>query len=138
LSSMALYTPRLTFALAEQGDFPSLFAAVHRRFRTPHVSIVVFTALVWALAVAGSFQWNVTLSAVARLFTYGATCAALMAFRKKPAEEAALRLPAGVAFPLLGILFCAVLITKMGRGEFWIVLATVVVGVANWAWARRR
>ena len=134
LSSMALYTPRLTFALAEQGDFPSLFSSVHRRFRTPHVSIVVFAALVWALAVAGSFQWNVTLSAVARLFTYGATCAALVAFRRKPAEEAALRLPAGVTFPLLGILFCLVLITKMGRGEFWIVLATVAVGVANRGW----
>ena len=57
-------------------DADRFFGTVHRRFRTPHVSIVVFAALVWALAVAGSFQWNVTLSAVARLFTYGATCAA--------------------------------------------------------------
>ncbi|MGE5326052.1 MAG: APC family permease, partial [Deltaproteobacteria bacterium] len=138
LSSITLYTPRLTFALAEQGDFPSPFAAVHRRFRTPHVSIIAFAALVWALAIAGSFQWNLTLSAVARLFTYGATCAALPAFRRNSSEEAALRLPAGPVFSILGFLFCVVLITKMGRGEFWIVLATLLVGVANWAWARRR
>jgi amino acid transporter len=138
LSSMTLYTPRLTFALAEQGDFPAPFAAVHRRFRTPHISILVFAALVWGLAVAGSFKWNVTLSAVARLFTYGATCAALVTFRKKPAEEAAFRLPAGWLFALLGILFCVVLITRMGRGEFWIMLATGIVGLANWGWARRK
>ncbi len=138
LSGMSLYTPRLTFALAEQGDFPVPFAAIHPRFRTPYVSIVVFAGLVWALAVGASFQWNVTLSAVARLFTYGATCAALVAFRKKPREEAGLRLPAGGLFALLGILFCLALITQMGRAEFWIVLATGVVGLANWAWARRR
>jgi basic amino acid/polyamine antiporter, APA family len=138
LSGMTLYTPRLTFALAEQGDFPAPFARVHPRFRTPYVSILAFGALVWGLAVAGSFEWNVTLSAVARLFTYGATCAALVAFRKKPPEEAGLRLPAGWLFAFLGILFCVALITRMGRAEFWIVLATGVVGLANWAWARRR
>lgn len=138
LSGMTLYTPRLTFALAEQGDFPAPFASVHPRFRTPYVSIVVFAGLVWALAVAASFEWNVTLSAVARLFTYGATCAALVAFRKKPPEEAGLRLPAGGLFALLGILFCLALITQMGRAEFWIVLATGVAGLANWAWARQR
>jgi basic amino acid/polyamine antiporter, APA family len=138
LSSMTLYTPRLTFALAEQGDFPAPFAWVHPRFRTPYVSIAAFGVLVWGLALAGSFQWNVTLSAVSRLFTYGATCAALVVFRKKPPEKEALHLPAGPAFSLLGILFCLALITRMGRGEFAIVLATGVVGLVNWAWARRR
>ncbi len=138
LSSNALFSPRLTFALAEQGDFPPLFAAIHRRFHTPYISIVVFAVLVWALAIAGSFRWNLTLSAVARLFTYGATCAALVAFRKRPQGEAALRLPAGGLFALLGILFCVVLITRMGRAEFWIVLVTCAVGLLNWVWARRR
>ena len=37
LSGNMLATPRITFALAERGDFPSLFAAVHPRFRTPYV-----------------------------------------------------------------------------------------------------
>jgi APA family basic amino acid/polyamine antiporter len=133
LSSMTLYTPRLTFALAEQGDFPAPFAWVHRRFRTPYVSIVAFGALVWGLAVAGSFKWNVTLSAVARLFTYGATCASLLVFRKKPPEKEALHLPAGPAFASLGILFCLALITRMGMREFWIVLATAVIAFLNWA-----
>jgi basic amino acid/polyamine antiporter, APA family len=138
LSSMTLYTPRLTFALAEQGDFPAPFAAIHRRFRTPHVSIAVFGGLVWALALAGSFKWNATLSAVARLFTYGSTCAALVAFRKKPLLDASVRLPAGSLVAFLGILFCLVLVTRMGRMEFWIVLATGIVAFVNWLWARRR
>jgi amino acid transporter len=139
LSSMTLYTPRLTFALAEQEDFPAPFAAVHPRFRTPYVSILVFALLVWALAAAGSFKWNVTLSAVARLFTYGATCASLLAFRKNPPEDkAGFRLPSSGVMAVLGILFCLVLISRMGRGEFWIVVAIGVIGMANWAWARGR
>ena len=138
LSSMMLYTPRLTFALAEQGDFPVPFAWVHPRFRTPYISIVAFGVLVWGLAVVGSFKLNVTLSAVARLFTYGATCAALVVFRRKQPEKAALRLPAGPIFASLGILFCLALITRMGIGEFWIVLATGVVGLGNWLWAKGR
>jgi APA family basic amino acid/polyamine antiporter len=41
LSAKILAVPRLTFALAERGDFPSFFAAIHPRFRTPHISILV-------------------------------------------------------------------------------------------------
>ncbi len=45
LSANYLTGPRATFAFAEQGDFPRVFAAVHERFRTPHVSIVVLQLL---------------------------------------------------------------------------------------------
>jgi amino acid transporter len=75
---------------------------------------------------------------VARLFTYGATCAALLVFRKKPPEEEALHLPVGPLFASLGILFCLALITRMGMGEFWIMLATAVVAFLNWAWVKSR
>jgi len=47
LSGNILATPRITFALAERGDFPSPFALVHARFRTPYFSIVTFALLVW-------------------------------------------------------------------------------------------
>ena len=77
LSAKILAMPRVPFALAEQGDFPKAFAAVHRRFHTPYVSILVFAAMVWGLALFGDFKWNVTLSAVARLLYYGVGCAAL-------------------------------------------------------------
>jgi amino acid transporter len=138
LSSLTLYAPRLTYAFAEQKDFPAIFAAVHRRFRTPHFSIVVFGGLVWGLAVAGSFQWNLTLSAIARLFTYGFTCAAMLAFRKKAPGEGALRLPAGGLLAVLGMMFCLVLVSRMGWMELEILLVTCGVGLANWAWVRKR
>lgn len=136
LSSMELYTPRLTFALAERRDFPAFFAAVHARFRTPYVSILAYTALVWILAVAGSFRWNLGLSAVARLFTYAPTCAALIVLRRKHPRGDFFRLPAGPALAVLGVAFSVILITRMGRVDVAIIGVTVVIALANWLWVK--
>ncbi len=138
LSAMALYVPRLTFALAEQGDIPAVFGDVHPRFRTPHVSILLFIVLVWLLAVLGSFRWNVMLSAVARLFSYGGVCAAVPMLRRKDPQGAQFRLPAGVLIPVLGVAFSLVLVSRMGRGDLVLIVATCAVALLNWLWARRR
>ena len=44
-SANILGVPRITFALAENGDFPSIFAAIHPRFQTPYISIMAFALL---------------------------------------------------------------------------------------------
>ena len=138
LSSMILNTPRLTFALAEQGDFPRLFAAIHPRFRTPFVSIVVFAALLWVLAFTGSFQWNVVLSAVARLFYYGIVCAALIVLRRRAPGEARFRLPGGPVLAVVGIGLCLVFLTAMQRGSFYVLALVALIASLNWVWASRR
>ena len=132
LSANFLTGPRATFAFAEQGDFPRWFAAVHSRFRTPHLSILVFALLCWGLALTGSFTWNVTLSAVARLFYYGAVCAALPVLRRKQPKAAWLRIPAGTPVALLGVLICLALFTGVDFSKFVILLATVAVALLNW------
>jgi APA family basic amino acid/polyamine antiporter len=137
LSAMMLNVPRLTYALASLKDFPSLFGRVHPRFRTPYVSVLVFGILVWGLALAGTFKWNVTLSAVARLLTYGMTCGALIPLRKKIAEPGALRLPAGKWMAIAGLFFSLTLATRMDRVAVSIMGATLLVAAANWFLVRR-
>jgi len=138
LSAKVLAVPRITFALAERGDFPSFFAAVHPRFRTPYVSILIFALLTWLLALAGSFAWNLTLSSVARLFYYGVTCAALPVLRRKQPGAALFRLPAGPVFAVIGVIICAVLVTRVDRSGFLILLVTITLAALNWLWARNR
>jgi APA family basic amino acid/polyamine antiporter len=133
LSAKILAMPRVPFALAEQGDFPKAFAAVHRRFHTPYVSILAFAALVWAFALIGEFKWNVTLSAVARLLYYGVGCAALPVLRRKQPEGAMFRLPAGNFLAVLGVLICAILVTRVDFGQSLILVATIVLALLNWA-----
>ncbi len=153
LSAKILGMPRVTFALAAEGDFPKVFAAVHRRFHTPYVSILVFAALVWAFALSGEFKWNVTLSAVARLLYYAVCCAALPVLRRqqaglrqdelrqagiKQAETAGFRLPAGNVLAVTAVLMCVVLATRVDFGQSLIVLATIAIGLLNWLLVRNR
>ncbi len=133
-----LLTPRLTFALAEQGDFPSIFGAVHRRFHTPHVSILLFTALLLIFTLAGNFQWNVTLSAVARLFTYSAVAISLLVLRRKRPGADAFRLRMGPLIAGLAIAFCAVLLVRMPLNNIPVVGATMLLAAINWGIARRK
>jgi len=137
LSAKILGMPRVTYALAEQGDFPKAFAAIHPRFHTPYVSILVFSALVWAFALSGEFKWNVTLSAVARLLYYAVCCAALPVLRRRQPGTASFRLPAGNLLAALAVLICAVLLTQVDFGQSLIVAATITLGLLNWLAVRK-
>jgi basic amino acid/polyamine antiporter, APA family len=132
ISANMLTVPRSTFALAERGDFPGWFAAVHPRFRTPHCSILAFALLLWGFSQFASFSWNVTLSAVARLLFYGAICSAVPVLRRRQPGAAAYRLPGGLLLPLVGLGVCALLLTRVDFSKSLILLATVAAAAVNW------
>ena len=138
VSANLLSVPRSMFALAERGDFPGMFAAVHPRWRTPYVSIVVFALLVWAFSQFASFAWNVTLSAVARILYYGAMCVAVPVLRRMQPAAAAFQLPGGLTLPVLGVAICALLLTRADFSKSLILLTTVVIGLLNWLAVRDR
>ncbi len=137
LSANLLHAPRVTFALAEQGDFPALLGAVHPRYRTPYVSIVVYAVLVFVFAALGNFEWNAVLSAVSRLAVYGALAVAVPLLRRRSDRQAQFVLPAPYLFAGLSLIFSLVLLTQMGRGEFAVVGTTCVVALINWLAVRR-
>jgi basic amino acid/polyamine antiporter, APA family len=137
LSAGMLTGPRYTLALAEQGDFPLFFAAVHPEFRTPHFSILFFAIVIWVLALMGSFSWNVTLSSVARLFYLGLVCASLPVLRKKQPGGAAFRLPGGRVFAVLGVAICMGLLAGVDMSQSLILVATISAALLNWLLVRR-
>jgi APA family basic amino acid/polyamine antiporter len=138
LGAKILAMPRVPFALAEQGDFPKIFAAIHPRFQTPYVSILVFALLIWIFALIGEFKWNVTLSAVARLLYYAVGCAALPVLRRKQPAGAWFHLPAGNLFAVVGVLLCLILVTRVDFGQSMILVATIALALVNWAVVARK
>jgi amino acid transporter len=138
LSANMLGVPRITYAMAESGDFPAMFARVHADFRTPHISILGFAFVTWILALAGSFAWNVTLSSVARLFYYAVVCAALPVFRRRRSIPARFSAPGGPGLAILGVLICLTLITRVDRSGMMVLIGTVILATGNWLWARTR
>ncbi len=137
LSANMIATPRVTFAFAEQSDFPRWFATIHRRYQTPYISILVFSVLLWILAVLGTFRWNATLSAISRLFAYIIMCAALPTLRAKFPRHEGFHLPGGVLFAAVGILFALILASRMGRAELVALAITAAFAFLNWLVVRR-
>ena len=138
VSANMLTTPRGIFAPAQAGDLPAFLGAVHPRWRTPYVSILVFAVLLWAFSQFASFSWNVTLSAVSRIVYYAGICAAVPVLRRKQPGAAAFRVPGGVTLPVLGVAICALLLTRVDFGKSLILLATIAVALLNWALVRDR
>src|ERR1043166_8644510 len=108
LNITVLSASRVPFAIAEQKQLPAVFARVHRRFFTPHVSIVVTTVLMLALTLKSSFVAALTISTIARLVAYAVTCAALPVLRKKSdAPRAHFRLRGGPVIAVAALLLAA-------------------------------
>ena len=136
LSANLLSVPRITFALGEQGDFPRFFAAVHRKYHTPHVSIVIYAVLLLLFAWFGTFRWNAILSAVSRLAVYGAMAVAVPVLRRRRDGRARFLLPVPYFFSAAGVLFSVALMTRMGRYEFLVLAITCGVALLNWLTVR--
>jgi APA family basic amino acid/polyamine antiporter len=105
LNILLLSGSRLPFAMAEQKQLPEFIGSIHRKFFTPWVSILITAALMLFLTLKSSFVAALTISAIARLFTYAATCLALPVFRaRREVPEAVFRLPGGTVIAVLSLL----------------------------------
>jgi amino acid transporter len=118
LSAMALVSPRLTYALGRDGLLPRGLAAVHPRYHTPYVSIVLFAILTLVLALSGTFVGMVRISSVARIITYVLACLALPVLRRKHREDPdRFRLRGGYAIPAMAIVLSLWLLSQSQRRD---------------------
>ena len=142
LASNMLSVPRLSMAMAERGDFPSVLARVHPTRHTPWVSVLAFAGLSWVLANAAGLLQNLSLSAVSRLVVYGLVCASLPVFRRRDAHAspavgaARFHAPGGVALAWTGVAAAVVLAARMNAREA--ATMAVVVALASLQWAVKR
>ncbi len=113
LSLLILAGSRIPFAMAEQKQLPRLLASTHRRFHTPHFAILLSAAVMLALALSAPFIYSLAISAIARLLTYAATCAALPKFRYSGnAPPARFKAPAGMIVSIAALLLAGWLLSN--------------------------
>jgi amino acid transporter len=118
LSLLILAGSRLPFAMAEQNQLPRILASTHGRFRTPHFAILLTAAVMLALALSGTFIYALTISAIARLLTYAATCAALPRFRRmSDAPPAKFKAPAGMIASIAALVLAGWLLSNSSLSD---------------------
>jgi amino acid transporter len=104
LNILVLSGSRIPFAMAEQKELPSIIGAVHKRFSTPYVAILVTAGVMLVMTLKSSFVAALTISAIARLITYAATCIALPLLRQRKTESTAqFHLPGGPVIAILSL-----------------------------------
>ncbi|MDQ3816688.1 MAG: amino acid permease [Acidobacteriota bacterium] len=118
LNILILAGSRLPFAMAERDQLPGLLSYTHKRYHTPHFAILITAALMLVLSISGTFIYALTISAIARLLTYAATCAALPKFRSNAgAPPAKFRAPAGIFVSIASLLLAAWLLSNSALKE---------------------
>jgi basic amino acid/polyamine antiporter, APA family len=138
LSAVQLATPRLTYSLAERHDFPAFFGRIHRRFQTPYISILIFSAITCILALSGTFRWAIAMASGALIVIYASICASLIKLRRMHGNEALLRIPFGPAVAYVCIAFGFVLLARLTLREGFLLLVTFAVATLHWLAVRNR
>lgn len=125
LNILLLSGSRLPFAMAEQKQLPAFIGSIHTKFFTPYVAIILTAGLMLFLTLKSSFVAALTISTIARLVTYGATCIALPIFRSRPeTSAAAFRLPGGTIIAGLSLMLIV-----------WLLLNSTLAEARSTAWA---
>ena len=118
LNILVLSGSRVPFAIAEQKQLPAFLARVHQRFSTPHIAIMLTAAVMMILTLKSSFAAALTISAIARLVTYVATCVALPVLRRrKDVAAAVFKVPGGSIIAVVSLILAAWLLSNNLLGD---------------------
>ena len=85
---------RLSWSLAEHRQLPSIFSRLHKRYRTPWFTIVVFSVFAGVLLIPGQTDFLGNLYSFGAMLSFTTAHAAVIALRfKEPALERPYRMP---------------------------------------------
>jgi APA family basic amino acid/polyamine antiporter len=128
--------PRIFFSMSRDGLLPPIFARVHPRYRTPHVTTIWTGAFVAFFAAFASLDEIIELTNIGTLFAFILVCVGVMILRHKdPARPRPFRMPWVPLLPiwllmmwfLPGVLFAA---EDWGaRLEYLILFAIAALGL---------
>jgi amino acid transporter len=140
LSGMTLAIPRALYAFGRDGFLPSVIAAVHQRYRTPHVSIAVQSAIACTLAITSAFNALAIIANVADLLVYFSCSLAAWQLRRRDVQAGGVpfRVPGAAAVPFLSCAMIVVLLSSITLQEWGVLVIVVVAATFLFAATRRR
>ncbi|MEO7456261.1 MAG: amino acid permease [Gemmatimonadaceae bacterium] len=134
LNGTLLTSPRVFFAMADDGLFFRKVAAVHPRFGTPYVSILLVTALGIVFVLLRTFEQLADTFVTAIVPFYALAVAAIFVFRKRADYDPPFRTPLYPVVPAMFILATCFLlgnaiIDPSSRWPTLAVMGIILVGI---------
>jgi APA family basic amino acid/polyamine antiporter len=124
--------PRIFFSMARDGLLPPVFAKVHPKFKTPHVTTILTGVVVGGFAAVMSIDEMVDLTNIGTLFAFVLVCVGIIILRyKDPGRHRPFRVPFGAwPLPLLGAVSCIFLMYYLPPTSWWRFVAWLMIGLA--------
>src|SRR5438445_5268079 len=123
--------PRIFMAMARDGLLPQYFAKIHPRFRTPHITTIWTGVFVGGIAAVVDIGSLADLTNIGTLFAFILVCLGVVILRRTDANRPRpFRVPMVPFFPILGVVFCFLLMLSLPL-ETWIrFFAWLSIGLA--------
>lgn len=123
--------PRIFFAMARDGLLPPIFATVHPRFKTPHISTIITGLAVGLVAGFASIDEMVDLTNIGTLFAFAIVCAGVTMLRRSdPKRHRPFKVPGGAyLIPSLGVCSCVFLMWYLPPLSWWRFIGWLLAGL---------
>ncbi len=105
-ASGILGTSRLSYAMAIDGLFPKIFSKIHKKYKTPYMSLIIQGVLAFLLSLVAGISKLISFSVFNLAFSFMFTCLALIVLKKDGAKK----LYGQDIIPFLGVVVCVYLI----------------------------
>jgi basic amino acid/polyamine antiporter, APA family len=124
--------PRIFFSMARDGLLPPVFASVHPKFKTPHVTTILTGVVVGGFAAVMSIDEMVDLTNIGTLFAFVLVCVGIIILRyKDPSRPRPFRVPLGAwLLPSLGALSCLFLMYYLPPASWWRFIGWLMLGMS--------
>ncbi len=128
---LMLSQPRVLLAMARDGLLPrSFFAAIHPKFRTPWKSTILTGICVGTISALLPLRFLLELVNIGTLLAFVIVCLAVLVMRRiHPHAQRPFRCPFVPLTPILGVLFCFILMLSLPPGNWWRLLLWLLVGL---------
>jgi amino acid transporter len=134
LNASVLGRSRIFFAMADDGLLHKRIAAVHPKYQTPHIAVLLQTILGVAFVLMGTFEQLTDAFVTAIVPFYALAVAAIFVLRRRAGYSPPFRVPGYPVVPMLFILATIYLLVNAiidpgSRMATLIVLGVVILGV---------
>jgi APA family basic amino acid/polyamine antiporter len=124
--------PRIFFSIARDGLLPPVFAKVHPKFKTPHVTTILTGVIVGLFAAVMSIDEMVDLTNIGTLFAFVLVCIGITILRyKDPGRHRPFKVPLGAwLLPMMGAVSCVFLMYYLPPTSWWRFIAWLMLGLS--------